>query len=133
MTTTITPTTNAGREKQTRRKLDNARLVKLGRGQDLSTAPAWIGLPDLSGVDLIQTQYFPVDKNARPRKRRWGEDWRELVIGASPYNRVSERSTGCRQCVAGELCRSWILEAMHDSFMTHNYLRCTGSYLQYIR
>lgn len=93
MTTTMTPTATAGRDKQTRRrKLDDAQLINLGRDRDLSTAPAWIGLPDLSGVDLVQTQSFPVDKKARPRKRRWGEDWRELVIGASPYNRVSERS-----------------------------------------
>lgn len=72
------------------RRVD-AKLIKFGRDRDLSTAPAWIGVPDLSGVDLTQTQTFPVDKKARPRKRRWGEDWRELIIGASPYNRVSER------------------------------------------
>lgn len=92
-----THTATAGRDKQTRRrKLDDAQLIKLGRDRDLSTAPAWIGLPDLSGVDLVQTQSFPVDKKARPRKRRWGEDWRELVIGASPYNQVSERSRSGR-------------------------------------
>lgn len=61
--------------------------------RDLSTAPAWIGSPDLSRVDLLQTQTFAVDKKAGPRKRQWHEDWRELVIGASPYSRVRKSHT----------------------------------------
>lgn len=58
---------------------------------DLSMAPAWIASPQLSGVvDLVHTETFPADKKVRPRRRRWADDWRELVIGASPYNRVSD-------------------------------------------
>lgn len=93
---TTKPSKTADSARKTRRQDDDATL-KLGRDRDLSTAPAWIGLPDLSGVDLAQTQTFPVDKKARPRKRRWGDDWRELVIGASPYNRVS--GTAARTCI----------------------------------
>lgn len=97
MSKTATPIATAAAAnaaaKKRRQNDDDARLIKLGRERDLSTAPAWIGFPGLSGVDLTQTQTFPVDKKARPRKRRWGEDWRELVIGASPYNKVSGHET----------------------------------------
>lgn len=88
---TAKPSMNADGARKTRRQNADTKLIKLGQDRDLSTAPAWIGLPDLSGVDLVQTQTFPVDKKARPRKRRWSDDWRELIIGASPYNRVSGR------------------------------------------
>lgn len=74
------------RDEQGGRGLSRKKTVR-----DLSTAPAWIAPPQLSGVvDLVRTEAFPVDKKkARPKRRRWGEDWQELVIGASPYNRVS--------------------------------------------
>lgn len=98
---------------------------KLGQGKDetvaldLSTAPAWIGLPDLSGVDLAQTQTFPVDKKVQRRKRRWDEDWRELVIGASPYNRVSE-PCGPGVAVAIEMWRTTYYERNHH--ISHNVI-----------
>lgn len=95
--------------KKRRQNDDDARLISLGRDRDLSTAPAWIGFPGLSGVDLAQTQTFPVDKKARPRKRRWGEDWREFVIGASPYNKVSEHETFGNQEVSRSFVNNGIL------------------------
>ncbi|CAM9244707.1 unnamed protein product, partial [Ectocarpus sp. 13 AM-2016] len=104
MSKTATPiataaATNAA-AKRRRQNDDDARLIKLGRERDLSTAPAWIGFPGLSGVDLTQTQTFPVDKKARPRKRRWGEDWRELIIGASPYNKAAAKARAGRRARA---------------------------------
>lgn len=55
----------------------------------VSTTAACIPDPDLSGVDLSKTQGFAVDKKARPRKRTLGDEWYDLIIGSSPYNRVS--------------------------------------------
>lgn len=65
----------------------NNHNTKLSR--DLLTAPLWISTPDLSGANLSQTQTFRIDKKARPRKRQWCDDWRELTIATSPYRRVS--------------------------------------------
>ncbi len=107
MTNTTERTTNALRDRKTRREHEDAMLIVRGRDRDLSTAPAWIGLPDLSGVDLAQTQPFPVDKKVRPRKRRWGEDWRELIIGASPYSRVSRRHSISTLFVHQQAAISW--------------------------
>ncbi|CAM9441311.1 unnamed protein product [Ectocarpus sp. 4 AP-2014] len=104
MSKTATPIATAAAAnaaaKKRRQNDDDARLIKLGRERDLSTAPAWIGFPGLSGVDLTQTQTFPVDEKARPRKRRWGEDWRELVIGASPYNKAAAKARAGRRARA---------------------------------
>lgn len=61
--------------------------------RDVSTSLASISAPNLSRVDLVRTQGFETHRKVRPRKRRRGDEWRKLIIDASPYNRVSLRLT----------------------------------------
>lgn len=97
------PSAGSGTGRDTKKRGLSRKLAR-----DLSTAPAWIASPELSGVvDLVRSETFPVDQKARPKRRRRGDDWRDLVIGASPYNRVSsalQAASGTRESPTEACC-----------------------------